>query len=78
MLNSNTSYFSVCFSENSSQFGGTGKYRETPIGTVLYFSSEEELRKLSFPWFIIDQLKTIEIERKLMNHKVNFALMTKK
>jgi len=27
-------YLSVCFSEENPQFGGSGKYRETPIGTA--------------------------------------------
>jgi len=54
-------YFSVCFSERDPQFGGTGKYRETRIGTRLYFSSESEIRDLVSPYFSIRELKTIEV-----------------
>ena len=43
-------YFSVSFSETDPQFGGAGKFRTTPIGTTLYFSSESELRELFSPF----------------------------
>ena len=46
-------YLSVCFSEKDAGFGGTGKERRTPLGTVLYFSSEDELRDLFGPYFDI-------------------------
>jgi len=36
---------SVSFSIKDPHFGGKGKYRKTPIETVLYFSSENELKK---------------------------------
>jgi len=39
-------YFSVCFSEQDPDFGGQGKYRKTPMDTMLYFSSEEEIEQL--------------------------------
>ena len=54
-------YLSVCFSEESAQFGGRGKVRKTPLGTVLYFSSERELATLFGPHFEIEGLKTIDI-----------------
>jgi hypothetical protein len=50
-------YLSVCFSERNHHFGGTGKYRETPIGTILYFSSEEELKELFSAYFKIIEVK---------------------
>jgi 2-polyprenyl-3-methyl-5-hydroxy-6-metoxy-1,4-benzoquinol methylase len=37
ILNPRAKYFSVCFSEKDPQFDGSGKYRETRLGTVLYF-----------------------------------------
>ena len=43
LLKPNGQYMSVCFSEDSPQFGGKGKYRKTPINTELYFSSEAEM-----------------------------------
>jgi len=33
-------------SEKDPQFGGAGKIRKTPLGTTLYFSSEDEIRDL--------------------------------
>lgn len=71
-------YLSVCFSEKDPQFGGTGKYRETRLGTILYFSTEEELRDLFAPYFNIKELKTIEISGKSAPHLVIYAFMEKK
>ncbi len=70
-------WLSVCFSEKSPQFGGSGKYRETPIGTVLYFSSEDELRGLFEVHFRILELKTIEIPGKEAPHLAVYAFMEK-
>lgn len=71
-------YLSVCFSEKSAQFGGTGKYRKTPLDTVLYFSSESEMISLFEPLFVIDELKTIDIEGKFATHKAVCAFMKKR
>ena len=68
ILNPGATYFSVCFSEKDPQFGGSGKYRTTRIGTTLYFSSESEIRELVFPYFIIRELKTIEVSGKSGSH----------
>jgi SAM-dependent methyltransferase len=76
-LNSAGKYLSVCFSERDHHFGGTGKYRETPIGTILYFSSEEELKELFSAYFKIIELKSIEIEGKYAPHLANYAFMEK-
>jgi len=46
LLNPKGKYLSLCFSERDLAFGGVGKYRRTPLGTVLYLSSEGELRAL--------------------------------
>ena len=78
ILNPRGNYLSVCFSEKDPQFGGSGKYRETPLGTILYFSSENELRDLFEPYFKIKELKTIEISGKFVPHLVNYAFMEKK
>lgn len=57
-------YLSVCFSEEDPQFGGHGKTRKTAVGTVLYFSSEEEIHDLAVPYFTIRCLKTIDVPAK--------------
>jgi len=75
ILRPNGKYLSVCFSEMDAQFGGTGKYRETRLGTTLYFSNEDELRALFNPYFNIKELKTIEIKGKSGSHLVNYAFM---
>ena len=78
ILRPNGKYLSVCFSEKDPQFGGSGKYRETRLGTTLYFSSEDELRALFDPYFNIKELKTIEISGKSVFHLVNYAFMERK
>ncbi len=79
MLRSGGKYFSLCFSEEEPPgFGGEGKYRKTPLGTMLYFSSEEELQELFEPLFLIEQLCTIEAAGKKGVHMAVKALMSKK
>ena len=73
LLNPGTSYVSVCFSEEDPQFGGQGKYRTTPIGTILYFSSEPEIRDLLSPYFMIHELKSIEIPGKYGSHRAIYV-----
>jgi cyclopropane fatty-acyl-phospholipid synthase-like methyltransferase len=68
ILKPGATYFSVCFSENDPQFGGSGKYRMTQMGTTLYFSSESELRELVSPYFVIRELKTLEISGRYGPH----------
>jgi 2-polyprenyl-3-methyl-5-hydroxy-6-metoxy-1,4-benzoquinol methylase len=71
-------YLSVCFNEKDPCFGGTGKYRKTSIGTILYFSSVEELRELFDPYFNIIELKIVSVEGSPANHSANWALLQKK
>jgi SAM-dependent methyltransferase len=72
-------YLSVCFSENDDPgFGGEGKVRKTPLGTMLYFSSEQEIQDLFEPFFDMDELTTIEVAGKFKPHAAVKALMTKK
>jgi len=77
-LNAGGRYLSVCFSEEDPQFGGSGKYRKTPLGTVLYFSSEKEMELLFRKRFVICELETIDIEGKNAVHKAIYAFMKKK
>jgi 2-polyprenyl-3-methyl-5-hydroxy-6-metoxy-1,4-benzoquinol methylase len=78
ILNPKGKYLSVCFSEKDKEFGGSGKYRKTRLGTHLYFSSEIELRRLFEQYFIIKKIKTINIRGKNVTHKVNYVFMEKK
>lgn len=78
LLGSGGRYLSVCFSEDSPQFGGSGKYRKTPLGTVLYFSSEKEMETLFEKRFSIADLRTIDVEGKNVVHRAIYALMSKK
>ena len=70
-------YLSVCFSEGDPSFGQKGKYRTTPLGTTLYFSSERELRDLFEPLFTVDELCTVEIAGKYTPHLAVKALLVK-
>jgi len=67
-------YLSVSFSETSQQFGGVGKIRKTPLGTVLYFSNETEIAQLLEKRFEVEELKTIEIQGKNSVHAAVYAL----
>ena len=78
ILNPGGKYLSVCFSEKDPQFGGHGKYRKTSLGTILYFSSEDELRNLFGFYFNIKELKTIETRGKFAPHLANYAFMERK
>jgi len=77
MLESGGTYFSVCFSEQDPDFGGEGKYRQTPMDTTLYFSSEEEIRDLLAPRFTIKELRTVEIAGKYGPHMAVMVLAVK-
>jgi len=78
LLNPEGMYLSVCFSEKSPQFGGAGKYRKTPLDTVLYFSSESEIVSLVEPLFEIEELETVEIQGKFAPHRAIYAFMKKR
>jgi len=70
-------YMSVCFSEKNEQFEGNGKYRSTSLGTILYFSSEEEIRQLFERFFTVEEVKTIDVEGKSGMHKMVYAFTRK-
>jgi SAM-dependent methyltransferase len=78
LLNPGGKYLSVCFNEGDPQFGGEGKLRKTSIGTILYFSSEDELNALFDPFFTILEQKTVEIQGKGAPHLANYFFMEKK
>jgi SAM-dependent methyltransferase len=76
-LNDKGRYLSVCFSDKDTCFEGRGKYRDTSLGTVVYLSSEEELRELFEPFFFIKELKTIQIRGRSAAHLAIYAFMEK-
>ncbi len=78
MLRPNGTYLSLCFSEEDPEFGGKGKFRETPLGTMLYFSSKEELKELFNPLFHVLELNTVEIPGKFKPHLANVAWLKRK
>ena len=78
ILNLGGKYLSVCFSEKDPEFGGSIKYRKTRLSTILYFSSEDELRDLFEQYFNIKELKTIGIRGRPTSHLVNYAFMEKR
>jgi 2-polyprenyl-3-methyl-5-hydroxy-6-metoxy-1,4-benzoquinol methylase len=75
MLRPGATHLSVCFSEENPDFGGTGKYRQTPLGTTLYFSSEEEIRELFSQKFQILELDTTAIAGKYGPHMAVVTLL---
>lgn len=74
VLSPRGTYLSLCFSEDDPQFGGSGKYRTTPLGTVLYFSSEREIESLLAGRFVMEELRTIDLPGKRGSHRAIFAL----
>ena len=72
ILNPGGKYLSVCFSEKDPEFGGSIKYRKTRLSTILYFSSEDELRDLFEQYFNIKELKTIGIRGRPTSRKLCF------
>ena len=78
ILNPKGKYLSVCFSEKDTGFGGSGKYRKTQLGSVLYFSCEDELRELFKAYFQIIDLRTVEISGKFESHISNYVFMKRK
>ena len=61
MLRPHGRYASVTFSVDDPFGCGDGPIRTTPLGTTLYFTSEDELRTLYEPLFEIEDIATISI-----------------
>jgi SAM-dependent methyltransferase len=78
ILNPKGKYLSLCFSEKDKGFEGEEKYRKTSLASVLYLSSEDELRKLFAQHFDIIELRTTEIAGKYETHVFNYVFMSKK
>ena len=75
LLRPGATHMSVCFSEDDPDFGGTGKYRQTPMGTTLYFSSPEEIEGVFTPRFRVLELDTTQIAGKYGPHMAVVALL---
>jgi SAM-dependent methyltransferase len=78
ILNPEGKYLSLCFSQQDAGFKGLGQFRKSSLGTVLYFSSEVELRELFEPYFNIIDLRTIKISGKFEPHVFNYVFMERK
>ena len=78
ILQKGATYFTVCFSELDQDFGGEGKYRKTPMDTMLYFSSEKEIEQILEENFEIMDITTTEIAGKYGMHKAVVAFAYKK
>ena len=77
MLRPGGKHLCMCFSEEDTGFEGREKYRVTPLGTTLYFSSEQEIRELFEPGFKVLDLGTVEIPGKHRPHRAVVAWMEK-
>ncbi len=63
LLNKDGTYLSVCFNEQSPEWGGPGrKVRGTPAGMEVYHSSQNELRELFSPLFYINEEELIRVK----------------
>ena len=67
----------MCFHEADSCFEGREKYRTTPLGTTLYFSSEKEIQDMFASRFNILDIHTTEIPGKHCPHQAVVAWMEK-
>ena len=73
ILNRNGKYLSVCFNQQSAEFGNPGeKYRISPSGMKLYFSSQKELKELFEQYFHIIEMKLLRTP-----HVANYFFMEK-
>ncbi len=80
LLNQGGKYLSVCFNEQSPEFGGAGKkYRKSPLGTKVYYSSQNELKELFKPYFHIIEFKIIKMfgGKSGVEHIGNYFFMEK-
>jgi SAM-dependent methyltransferase len=71
-------YLSMCFNERDTAFEGTGKYRQTSLGTAVYLSSEKELRGLFGRFFKIIDFRVLKVAGKIMTHIFNYCFMERK
>lgn len=77
LLRAKGKYLSVCFNEKSPEWGG-GKYRTTPLKTLLYYSSEKELEELFEPFFKKLESGLIEVGKPGSKHLANYFFMEKR
>ncbi len=78
MLKPDGKHLCMCFSESDAGFESREKFRVTPLGTTLYFSSEQEIRELFETRFRILDLYTTEILGKHRPHQAIVAWMEKR
>ncbi len=78
ILHKNGKYLSICFSDKSHEVLETGKkYGISPVGTKLYYSSQQELKELFNPYFSIIETKDITITGRFgQSHKANYFFLS--
>jgi hypothetical protein len=79
ILNNGAKYFASCFSERGIDVTSPeDKYRISPLGTRLYYSSQEELQELYRRHFKVIELSLSEFEGPPgLKHLMNLFFMSK-
>lgn len=80
LLSPGGNYLSVCFNIESPDFGGKReKLRKSPLGTIVYYSSQEELKQLFEQHFKILETKIVEMRggKNSIPHIGNYFFMKK-
>lgn len=81
LLNDKGYYLSVCFNIKSPDWGMKNeRYRKSPVGTYLFYSSLDELNKLFEKYFDIIESKIVNIDagKQSFSHIANYFFMKKK
>ena len=78
-VNKNGYYLSLCFNDESKQTSGSEhKFSVSPVGTKLYYTSQEQIRNLFEQHFEIVDLRHSEILGRFgQKHSANYCLMKK-
>jgi len=84
ILNKGGKYLSVCFNNQNPDSGAKGEKLRTvpegskmPAGTILYYSTPEEMRQLFKPCFRIIESKLITMTTDEKEHTGNYFFMEK-
>jgi 2-polyprenyl-3-methyl-5-hydroxy-6-metoxy-1,4-benzoquinol methylase len=80
LLQPKGSYLATCFNDESSEtVGDKHKFQISPVGTKLYYSSQQQLRELYQRHFHIIELKLTTIKGRFgQEHAANYCFMEKR